>query len=64
MTETVRIALAALLAVAPIVLRNSEFASTEAQAPDFDSMQVQTYAPPPSLRLRCRCRTSRGRPYT
>ncbi len=54
MTETVRIALAALLAVAPIVLRNSEFASTEAQAPDFDSMQVQTYDPPkpaPALSL-------------
>jgi cytochrome oxidase Cu insertion factor (SCO1/SenC/PrrC family) len=54
MTETARVALAALLAVAPVTLGRSALAAAEAQAPDFHSRQVQTYDPPkpaPALSL-------------
>ena len=46
MTGTLSFALAALLALAPVALGNSALASTKAQGPDFNSMQVQTYDPP------------------
>ncbi len=54
MTNALPITLAALLAVAPVGLGGSALASTPAQAPDFASMQVQTYDPPkpaPALSL-------------
>ncbi len=52
MMNAVSIALAALLAVAPLALEGPALASTA--APDFASMQVQTYNPPkpaPALAL-------------
>ncbi len=54
MTDTVRIALAALLAAAPVVAGGSALASAEGRTPDFASMQVQAYNPPkpaPALSL-------------
>jgi cytochrome oxidase Cu insertion factor (SCO1/SenC/PrrC family) len=54
MRQAAHIVLAALLALAPVALGNSALASTQTQAPDFNSMQVQTYAPPkpaPALSL-------------
>ena len=54
MRQAAHIVLTALLTVASVALGSSAFASTEAQAPDFNSMQVQTYDPPkpaPALSL-------------
>ncbi len=44
MIDAVNIALAALLAVAPVALERPELVS--APAPDFAAMQIQTYDPP------------------